>query len=302
VSTRAEVDDITFTVSSPYRAEMEIDRILTEQEQEHGIPRANISKYLGIDEGHFWGSSLWEFLLKRFFEEWQSFVTALDTNAKGVRFVCRDGFYNTGAFELLVTHREGNKARCINLLPDGSVCEHEATRTLLLANRERGEIAPYESGVLKIGTLNDYEPRCLACSLWKTPGELEHYTTWRAMRLISLSQQLQGQERHISLDSILGFDPSRFEYFEKELFPEIADGLGVKLHGMQPGGPSYSHTQRLWLLAEEAISAAYYFREFYLPSLIAVGTEHGTVEERVRVLANQEIQACTMIGSTIEVR
>jgi len=53
-SSREEVAEITSTVSSPYRAELEIERIRAQHEKDYGVPFEKVSKYLGIDEAHFW--------------------------------------------------------------------------------------------------------------------------------------------------------------------------------------------------------------------------------------------------------
>ncbi len=301
---------ITHSVTSAYNAELLMKKQLTSHFDKYGKPNDQVEKFLGFDELHFFGSSVYEFLIIAYLQGWKTLVTGLDFNGKEAPFVLRDGFYDTLLISKLSTSIVNNGSQCVAQFPEDTLCGREAVRTAKLFDKTTQTIENYEGDVLEVGDLNAYAPRCLECNLWSIPGQLDHFTTWRAMRLISLDQQLNGLERHIDLGSILEFNESTYSSLAKG-FTDKSAGFKFQLESQGEDHPDYNETQRLWLLAEEAISASHYFNEFYLPTLVSqmnggsTGDYSGIldkIEARVNVLAGPEIRAVTRIGDVIEVR
>jgi len=134
----------------------------------------------------------------------------------------------------------------------GAPCGREATHTLIM--NEDKQIQNFDSDVVQVGGYNKYFPVDLFHSKWRTPGELEHYSVWRAVRLLYL-ENLQSGKKEVELQAIQDFNESRFRELQA-YFSERAEEL------KRDSDDGALNTLRL--LALEGLSAAHYYEEFYL--------------------------------------
>jgi thymidine kinase len=260
-------DIFVHPVPTAYELEKILESTVAEHEERYSISRAKCLKMIGVDEFNFFGASIEEFFEKYMRQGWRIFVAGLNLTAKGLPFMGPDGLTSTPVLASKLDTRNPESAVCWELDEDGLPCGREATHTLLM--NEEGNIQNFDSEVVQVGGYNKYFPADFFHAKWRTPGELEHYTLWRAARLLYL-QGLGEGTRDVPIDSIAQFDESRFwkvqTYFEARA-GEIASEI--------KRNPS-DELKNLWLLSMEGLSAAHYFEEFYLPTLVHKGAMFNT--------------------------